>query len=101
MSYVKKGATLKIPLTEKQLNDRQYWAIFYNNFDWSSVIWSDETKICNDSNKKQKIWMHVDENIIKCKYRYPLKINVWGAIIKDKGLIFKIFDGIENIVSLF
>lgn len=60
------------------------------------MIWSDETKICNDSNDKQKIWIHPDENIIKCKHKYPLKINIWGAIIKDIGLIFKIFDGTEN-----
>jgi len=89
-------AILKIPLTEKQLNDRQYWGIFYNGFNWDNVIWSDETKICNDSNKKQKIWIHTDENITKCKYRYPLKINIWEAIIKNKGLIFKIFEKNEN-----
>lgn len=68
----------------------------YNGFNWDTEIWSDETKICNDSNSKQKIWMLDDENIIKCKYKYPLKINVWGAIIKNKKLIFKIFEKNEN-----
>lgn len=96
IGYVKKNATLKIPLSEDHLNSRENWAIYYNGYDWSNVIWSDETKICNDSNNKQKIWMLDDENIIKCKYKYPLKINVWGAIIRNKGLIFKIFENNEN-----
>jgi transposase len=96
IGYVKKRATLRIPLSEKQLNDREYWGIFYNGFDWNNVIWSDETKICNDSNNKQKIWIHNNENIIKCKYRYPISFNVWGMMTKNNKLIFKIFNKTEN-----
>jgi transposase len=55
IGYVKKKAILRIPLSEKQLNDREYWGIFYNGFNWNNVIWSDETKIYNDSNNRQKI----------------------------------------------
>lgn len=92
MEYTKKRANLKIPLTEEKLNNRQYWCIYYNFYNWKNVIWSDETTICND-NEKQKIWICKNENIIKPKYRYPLKVNLWGAITKDKNIIFEIFDG--------
>lgn len=34
IGYSKKNAKLIIHLTEKQLNDRQYWATFYNGFNW-------------------------------------------------------------------
>lgn len=96
MGYDKKLPQLKPLLTEQHLNDRQYWAIFYSGFDWSSVIWSDETKICNDSNNYQKLWINQDETIIKSKLKYPLKINVWGAIIQGKSIIFKIFEKTMN-----
>lgn len=78
LHFVKKKATMKIPLTEEQLNNRQYWTIFYQYFNWDIIIWSDETTICNDPNSYQKIWYQEDEQIIKCKYKYPNKINLWG-----------------------
>ena len=92
LKCVKKKATLEIPLTEDHLNSRQYWTIFYQHYNWNSIIWSDETNICNDSNSYQKIWFQPDEKIIKSKYKYPIKINLWGAIIKNNKLVFKIFN---------
>jgi len=96
LNYTKKVSTLKLPLTDNDLNNRQYWCFFYNNYDnWDSVIWSDETKICND-HEKQKIWIRDNENVIKYKYKYPLKINIWGAILKNHKIIFEIFDKTLN-----
>ena len=49
------------------------------NFYWNNVIWSDETKISNDSNGKQKIWIINDENIITYEHQYP--INIYGILM--------------------
>jgi len=96
LSYSKKNANLKLPLTEENLNDRENWCIFYNNFkNWNKIIWTDEAKICND-HEKQKIWIKEGENVFRYKYKYPLKINIWCAMIENKKLIFKIFDKTLN-----
>src|ERR1700722_10606010 len=41
-NYILKNPIVKPLLTEDIKNDREYWAIFYQKYDWESVIWSDE-----------------------------------------------------------
>ena len=97
MGYNKKSPIIKPHLSEKQLNDREYWAIFYNEFDWTNVIWSDETAISIIPNKYSKVWVHKDDGpFIKKTFNNRLKLNVWGCIIKGYGLVVHIYDKTMN-----
>ena len=96
LGFVNKSPIIKPLLTDKHLNDREYWAIFYSGYNWNTVIWSDETTISIQPNKYSKIWIHKDSDIIKRKVKYPLKINIWGCMIKDHKLIIHIYDNTMN-----
>ena len=60
LGFVSKSPIVKPLLTDKHLNDREYWAIFYLGFNWDTVIWSDETTISIQPNKYSKIWIEKD-----------------------------------------
>lgn len=90
--YVNKEPIKKPILIEKHLNDRENWGIFYQFYDWSKVIWSDETMICTQANIKSKIWINKDETKIRRVVKNPLKIHIWGCIFKNHKLIIHICD---------
>ncbi len=94
--YVNKRPILKPLLKEEHLNQRQNWAIFYENYCWNNVIWSDETTISIQSNKLSKIWIHKDEDKINRIIKYPIKIHIWGCILKNNNLIVYIYDKTMN-----
>lgn len=43
-NYVNKNPIIKPLLSEKNMNDRENWAIFYQYYNWNNVIWSDPIK---------------------------------------------------------
>lgn len=83
-------------MTSEHLNQRENWAIFYQNYNWNNVIWSDETTISIQSNKLSKIWIHKDDTVINGVVKYPLKIHIWGCILKNYKLIVYIYDKTMN-----
>lgn len=95
-NYVFKKSLVKPLLTDDHKNDRENWAIFYQNYNWDKVIWSDETAISIQPNNFSKIWIHKDDNDIKRVIKYPLKIHIWGCILKDYKLIIYIYDKTMN-----
>jgi transposase len=95
-NYVSKKPILKPILTEKNLNERENWAIFYQNHQWDNVIWSDETAISIQPNTYSKIWLHKDTTVVKRIVKYPLKIHIWGCILKNNKLIIHIYDKTMN-----
>jgi len=92
LDYLKKLPNTKPLLTLKHLERRYYWAILYKNCIWTDVIWSDETCICIQSNCYSKVWVHKDTEVIKRIVKYPLKIHIWGCILKNRKLIIHIYD---------
>lgn len=94
--YINKNPITKPLLTDNNLNDRENWAIYYQNYDWSTVIWSDEAAISIQPKKFSKVWIHKDDKNIKRVKKYPLKVHVWGCIIKDYNLIVHIYDKTMN-----
>lgn len=94
--FINKNPKLKPILTQDQMNQRENWAIFYQGFNWKNVLWSDETVICIQSNKLSKIWIHKDEELINKVVKYPIKIHIWGCIIKNHKLIIHIYDKTMN-----
>jgi len=96
LNYKNKIPIIKPLLTEKHLNDREYWAIYYQNFDWNTVIWSDESTVSIQPNNYSKIWIHKNDTIIKRVVKHPLKINIWGCILKNNNLIIQIYDKTMN-----
>lgn len=96
MNYESKKPIIKPLLTERQLNDRQYWAIYYQNCEWNKIIWSDETTISIQPNSYSKLWIHKDETVVKRQVKYPLKINIWGCMLKNNKLIVQIYDKMMN-----
>jgi len=54
------------------------WAKNYRNFDWSKVIFSDESTFrLNQSSFK--VWQFPGQRKIFRSVKHPLKINVWGC----------------------
>lgn len=98
LDIIRKNIILKPLLSNKHINDRQYWAYFYSNYNWDSVIWSDETVIVNDSYYNNKIWVHKDRDIVQRTVKHPLKIHIWGCIQKNKKLLIHICE--ENMKSM-
>ena len=96
LNFESKKPTIKPLLTEKHLNDREYWAIYYQNYNWNKIIWSDETTISIQPNNYSKIWIHKDDIVIKRAVKYPLKLHVWGCILKNNKLIVQIYDKTMN-----
>jgi transposase len=94
--FVNKNPILKPLLTDDHLNQRENWAIFYQNYNWNNVIWSDETTISIQSNKLSKIWIHKDDTVINRIIKYPLKIHIWGCILKNYKLIVHICNKTMN-----
>jgi transposase len=94
--YINKNSIKKPFMTDKHLNDRQNWAIYYQYYNWEKVIWSDETMICIQSNTPSKIWIHKNENEIIRVFKNPIKIHVWGCILKNHNLILHICDKTMN-----
>jgi len=92
MGYISKVPIVKSLITEKHLNDREYWAIFYTNHNWNNVIWSDESTISIQPNKYSKLWIYKNDTIIKRSVKHPLKLHVWGCILKNNNLIVHIYD---------
>ncbi len=68
------------------------------NYDWSSVTWSDETAISIQPGKMSKIWIHKDDPILVKRVikSDPLKIHIWGCIMRDHKLIIHIYDKTMN-----
>lgn len=87
---------MKPLLTQDHLNSRQNWTIFYQNYNWDNVIWSDETTISIQPNTISKIWIHKNDTVIKRVVKYPLTIHIWGCIIKNNSLIIHIYDKTMN-----
>jgi transposase len=84
-------------LTQKHLDDRKKWAIMYDCKNFDNIIWSDETIICNDNNSNTIIWVHKDDPIeIKRTVKMPLKVSIWGCMLKHNHLIIKVYDGTIN-----
>ena len=92
MDIIYKKKIVKPLLTNEHLNCRLNWAIFYQYFNWDTVMWTDETTISNDCNTTNKVWMHKDAQEYKRIVQKRLKINVWGYIMKNKKLCIEIFD---------
>jgi len=95
-NFVNKNPISKPLLTQDHLNQRQNWAIFYQYYSWRDVIWSDETMISIQSNKLSKIWINKNDTLIKRVVKHPIKIRVWGCILKNYKLILHIYNGTIN-----
>jgi transposase len=95
-NYINKKPMKKQLLTQKHLNDRENWAIFYENYDWKNVIWSDETTVSIQPETLSKIWIHKDEEYVHRTIKFPLKIHIWGCILYDHKLIIHIYDKTMN-----
>jgi transposase len=95
-NFVNRAPIIKPLLTQEHLNQRQNWAIFYQNYCWNNVIWSDETTINIQSNKLSKIWIYKDDIKINRIVKYPIKIHIWGCILKNYKLIVCIYDKTMN-----
>jgi transposase len=92
-NFVNKIPILKPLLTEEHINCRENWAIFYQNYNWDNVIWSDECNISIQSNKKSKIWINKNKKVpIKRVVKYPINIHIWGCILKNNKLIISIYE---------
>lgn len=63
------------------LNQRENWGNFYQNYDLSNVIWSDETTINIQANKLSKIWIHKDDTVINRVVKYPIKIHIEALLL--------------------
>jgi transposase len=65
-------------LTDAHKEKRLQWAKKYKNFDWSKVIFSDESTFrLNQS--LFKVWQFPGRRKIFRSVKHPLKINVWGC----------------------
>lgn len=94
--YVNKKSIKKPLLTQNHKCNREIWTIFYKDFDWSTVIWSDESAISIQQNTLSKVWINKNDKDIKRVVKYPLKIHIWGCILKNHKLIIHIYDKTMN-----
>jgi transposase len=96
LEFSHKRPILKPLLTNKHLTDRETWATMYTNFNWENVIWSDETSVGIQPNCYSKIWILKDMPVIKRTIKHPLKVSIWGCMLKGNKLIIHIYDETLN-----
>jgi transposase len=92
LGYLNDDPISKPLLKPEHFEKRKFWTMLYKNYNWDNVIWSDEAAISIQSNSYSKIWFHKDDVPIKRIVKNPLKIHIWGYIIKNKGLYIHIYD---------
>lgn len=84
-------------LTDEHKNCRENWAIYYQNYNWNEIIWSDECTISIQANVKSKIWINETSDIpVKRIVKHPIKINLWGCILKGHKLVLTIYEKTMN-----
>lgn len=94
--FVNKNPIPKPLLIDDHLNQRENWAIFYQFYPWHNVIWSDETIISIQCNKLSKIWINKNDTVIKRVIKHPIKIHIWGCILKNYKLMIHVYNGTIN-----
>jgi len=92
---VNKHPTYKHILTENQMLKRLLFAKQHYNFNWDNRIFSDETTISLNYNRR-KIWIPKDNKLIVPIKKHPYKKHIWNSIIKNKNMTIKIFRGIMD-----
>lgn len=83
-------------LTQEQKQNRLLWAEKNKNTIWENVGFSDESSICISSYGKKR-WI-LDKNDYDRVVKHPLKIHIWGIIIKNQ-FRFEIFEGIMDSIK--
>lgn len=78
-------------LTKKHILSRLKWANKYNNYNWSSVIFSDEMSIWKDR-YTDKCWYIKGNQKIKETIKHPIKVHIWGCITLGGFDIHYVFD---------
>lgn len=65
-------------LTQKQVEKRQAWAHEHLEYDWSSVVFTDESSfwVCNTI---RRAWSEKGNFIIQRTVKHPAKLHVWGC----------------------
>jgi len=65
-------------LTEEHRKKRLQWAKKHKNFDWSQVIFTDESTFQLFTSKK-KVWQFVGRRKVFRSVKHPPKVHVWGC----------------------
>ena len=72
------GKLVKPLLGEKHRKKRLSWAKEHKDFDWNSVIFTDESTFRLNQRLK-KAWQFVGARKITHSVKHPLKVHVWGC----------------------
>ena len=66
-------------LTDEQKMKRFEWALKHRFYNWSNVIYSDESSFWKDKNHN-KCWYEIGNQKIKLSKSHSIKFHVWGCI---------------------
>lgn len=89
--YVYGYPPTKIHLTEEIKYKRLQFAIKYQNFDWTTTLFTDECSIWKNK-KNVKRWYNkdlaLDHDVL---FKHSEKVNLWGCIGYDCGKVLHVF----------
>jgi transposase len=87
-------------LTPKQVIGRVEWATAYTLFDWSRVVFTDETYI-ECGGPRTKAWHKNGHRPIRPKVKFPIKLMFWSAIsVEKKGVLISVSGKLANLQFL-
>jgi transposase len=77
-------------ITPRQEDNRVKWCVEHSSFDWSRVVFTDETYIeCGGS--RSKMWHKNGMRPIRAKAKFPTKLMFWSAIsVEKRGTLISI-----------
>jgi transposase len=78
-------------LTKKHKDARVKWATNHKNYNWSTVIFSDEMSIWKDR-YSDKCWYIKGNQKIKETTKHPIKVHMWGCITLGGFEVYHLFD---------
>jgi transposase len=77
-------------LTPQQEDNRVKWCIEHTSFDWSRVVFTDETYI-ECGGYRSKMWHKSGKRPIRAKAKFPMKLMFWSAIsVEKRGTLISI-----------